>query len=32
MPLRLESHSADFPERFRNLLATKREVTGHCLS
>lgn len=26
MPLRLESHSADFPERFRNLLATKREV------
>ena len=26
MPLRLDSQSADFPERFRSLLAVKREV------
>jgi len=26
MPLRLESQSADFPKRFRSLLATKREA------
>jgi len=26
MPLRLDSQSADFPKRFRSLLATKRET------
>jgi histidinol dehydrogenase len=26
MPIRLDSHSAEFPERFRSLLATKREA------
>ena len=26
MPLRLDSQSADFPKRFRSLLATKREA------
>ena len=26
MPVRLNSQSADFPERFRSLLALKREV------
>ena len=26
MPLRLDSQSADFPQRFRDLLATKREA------
>jgi len=28
MPLRLDSQSADFPERFRSLLAVKRETAG----
>ena len=26
MPIRLDSQSAEFPERFRSLLATKREA------